>query len=59
MSIGVYDIEEIEEEYNRYLRSDTIVGVQLGDFYIDFLNMYIVFSESLYPDKVKVIPLVM
>lgn len=55
MSIGVCDLEEVEEEYTRYLRSDTITGVQLGNFYIDFLNMYIIFSDPL--GRVRVVPL--
>lgn len=53
MSIGIW--EEVEEEYTRYLRSDTITGVQLGDFYIDFINMYIVFSDLL--GRIRIVPL--
>ena len=45
----------IKEEYNRYLRSDTMTGFQIGNCFIDFVNMYIVLYQS--NGKVKIIPL--
>jgi len=33
----------IKEEYQRYLRSDSVYGFQLNPWtYIDFINMYII-----------------